>query len=171
MKNPLNNMGFLKIAICGALALSSCFIWASSRDELVRESQRRQKLKISATEWFEVSVLEALHLDSIQSFGVAVREPQVTLPPSLGGPKDFVKVLVSVHFSGWMASYRGSFARGYRGLPDHGFVNCRFEQKLWAHVQPQSGRPTRIVKGQRPELIFYCASPRVEWPTDKLERE
>lgn len=137
----------------------------SSRQDLIRDSQRRQALQASAKSWFERNVLRGIKssLTSLDGYGVSVREPKVVLPPDLGGPKNHVHVILEARFSGWIErGYR--YDRRFPGFPEYGPVNCRFQQKLWADVDPRNGRPTRITPGQSAQLMFGCASMDYDWP-------
>lgn len=147
--------------------VSAQFSWAQSRNQLIKDSQRQQVLKKSAAEWFEREVYPYLRqqVHSINGYGVSIKEPQVTLPPSLGGPLNHVQVTVKVQFSGLVE--RTYNHPRYYGLPDYGAANCRFEQKLWADIDKSTGKPIRIRRGQRAQLLFACASPGVEWPNEK----
>lgn len=137
---------------------------ANSRQGLIQDSQRRQVLQASAKAWFERNILRSIEasLTSLDGYGVSVREPKVALPPDLGGPKSHVQVILEARFSGWIE--RGDrYDRLFPEFPDYGPVNCRFQQKLWANVNPRTGRPTRIMKGQNATLMFACASPGFDW--------
>ncbi|NCN41762.1 hypothetical protein GW916_11005 [bacterium] len=152
--------------LCVSLTCTFSFAAKKSPSErLVRDSQRQQALKASAKIWFERKVLPHLRsqLHSLDQYDVQVQEPVVVLPPSLGGPIKYTQVLLRAQFSGFAERTRRHGFKSRYGLPEYGPVNCRFEQRLSAEVDPKSGKAVRILSKESPQLFYACASPGVEW--------
>lgn len=145
------------ISLCAGAASTG-----GARDSLIRDSQRRKALAASAQAWFDQQVRPRIQLSSVSGGQVMVQEPTTVLPPDLGGPLNFVQVTVEARFSGWSDGF-DRFSR----FPDRGFVDCRFEQKLWAHLD-SDGRPIRIRAGQAALAPIACASPGYLWPDNPM---
>lgn len=124
----------------------------------VRDSERRQALQASAKEWVERYYLPQVRavLDPIESYGVSVVEPRNVLPPDLGGPLNYTQVTVEVRITGWNYSHYTRHDR-FSHFPSRGWVQCRLQQKLWAHIDSR-GNPTKIMKGQTASALVACGS-------------
>jgi hypothetical protein len=166
----MNIRNIFKISVTLAMVFSASFSLAQSKSKpavkppakrsnfAVQDGIRRQALQASAKEWFEKNYLPrvAQVLSPMESYGVSVTEPSVILPPDLGGPLNYIQVVIDARITGWNYSnyrYHGSFS----SFPERGWVQCRLQQKLWANINEQ-GFPVKIMKNQAASSLVACGS-------------
>ncbi|KYG66522.1 hypothetical protein AZI86_05605 [Bdellovibrio bacteriovorus] len=153
----MNHLVKLKFVFLMVIFLASGAAFAQ-KSKITQDSLRRQALQASAKEWFERNYLPRVAnvLNPIESYSVSVTEQANVLPPDLGGPLNYVQVIVEGRISGWNYSRyhsHGSFSR----FPEYGWAQCILKQKLWAHINAE-GRPTKLMKNQAASSLVACGS-------------
>jgi hypothetical protein len=159
MEPNMKILNISKITLMG-LILFSGVAWTQTKKSsfAVQDGARRQALQLSAKEWFEKNYLPKVRqvLNPIDSYGVTVTEPRTILPPDLGGPLNYIQVVIEARINGWNYSdYR--YHRSFSSFPTRGWVQCRLQQKVWANVNAQ-GFPVKIMKSQEASSLVACAS-------------
>ena len=153
-------MNFLSKSKCTMVLLVLLASGAAfaQKSKVTQDSLRRQALQASAKEWFERSYLPrvASVLNPIESYGVSVTEQGNVLPPDLGGPLNYVQVMVEGRITGWNYSRHRSH-HSFSRFPEYGWTQCILKQKLWAHINAQ-GRPTKLMKNQSASSLVACGS-------------
>lgn len=156
---------FLAVLFLAILTISDVALAQKKRSSFaIQDSLRRQALQASAKEWFERNYLPYVSqvLNPIDSYGVSVTEPSQILPPDLGGPLNYIQIVVEGRINGWNYTRYHRHGR-FSQFPPYGEAQCRLKQKLWAHVNSQ-GFPTKIMKGQAASSLVACASPGLLLP-------
>lgn len=159
-------MRTFKIWLITSFSIVVTFVGTSqamaNNTSLVQDSMRRKTLSRSVEVWAERFARPVFNsvLDRVDKIAVRVIEPEVTLPPDLGGPRpgSVMRIQVELSARGYGADHFGhSYDRYGYGHSAYRVLDCFIDQPLMARVGAD-GKPVRLVENQRVTTPVGCGT-------------